>query len=162
MPTKPIKYKKLCMDAALSYLEFRMRSEEEMRRHLSKKEYRDDEIEQTIERLKGYGYIDDKAFADEYIRCKIALRPIGRRALVQGLYRAGIAKEIMDQSLERYGSEQEQAACDALCQGLFQKNGNEPKGLAKTHRALLSKGFSYEMIRHAVHKLKEEDDWVEG
>ena len=52
-PVKKQKKKKLCMDAALTYLGTRMRSEYEMRSYLQKKQYREDEIEQTIERLKG-------------------------------------------------------------------------------------------------------------
>ena len=63
---KPRK-KKLCMDAALTYLGTRMRSEREMLTYLKKKEYTPDEINQTMERLKGYGYIDDLAFAKELI-----------------------------------------------------------------------------------------------
>ena len=50
-PVKKQKKKKLCMDAALTYLGTRMRSEYEMRSYLQKKQYREDEIEQTIERL---------------------------------------------------------------------------------------------------------------
>ena len=61
-PVKKQKKKKLCMDAALTYLGTRMRSEYEMRSYLQKKQYREDEIEQTIERLKGYGYIDNNRY----------------------------------------------------------------------------------------------------
>ena len=43
-PVKKQKKKKLCMDAALTYLGTRMRSEYEMRSYLQKKEYREDEI----------------------------------------------------------------------------------------------------------------------
>ncbi|MFR4008174.1 MAG: hypothetical protein ACLT0Y_01820 [Christensenellales bacterium] len=52
------------MDAALTYLGTRMRSEREMLTYLKKKNT-PDEINQTMERLKGYGYIDDLAFAKE-------------------------------------------------------------------------------------------------
>ena len=83
---KKTRKKKLCMDVALTYLGTRMRSEREMLTYLKKKEYTPDEINQTMERLKGYGYIDDLAFAKELIRCKTALRPMGRRALQQALH----------------------------------------------------------------------------
>ena len=150
---KPRK-KKLCMDAALTYLGTRMRSEREMLTYLKKKEYTPDEINQTMERLKGYGYIDDLAFAKELIRCKTALRPMGRRALQQALYKAGIEKTLIEQSLESYSEEQEQEACRALCEKLMKKNGTERTGLAKTQRALASRGFGYETVSRAMQAWK--------
>lgn len=149
---KKPKKKKLCMDAALTYLGARMRSECEMRAYLLKKEYREDEIEQTIERLKGYRYIDDLAFGKELVRCKTAIRPMGKRALRHALYKAGLAKETIEESLSIYSEEAEQEACDALCEKLMKKNGMERQGLAKTQRALASKGFGYEQVSKAMQK----------
>lgn len=144
--------KKLCMDVALTYLGTRMRSETEMRRYLEKRAYRADEIEQTIERLQGYGYIDDAAFAREMIRCKTALRPMGKQALRHALYKAGLDKSTIEESLETYEDAEEQGACDALCEKLMKKNGLERPGLAKTQRALAARGFSYEMVNQAMQK----------
>ena len=151
-PERKKRKKKLCMDAALTYLGTRMRSESEMRMYLKKKEYREDEIDQTIERLKGYRYIDDLAFAKEMVRCKTALRPMGKRALWHALYKAGLDKQIIEKSLLDYPDEQEQKACDALCEKLMQKNGMDRQGLAKTQRALAARGFSYEMVSQAMQK----------
>ncbi len=151
-PKKKNRKKKLCMDAALTYLGTRMRSEYEMRCYLQKKEYREDEIEQTIERLKGYRYIDDLAFAKELIRCKTAIRPMGRRALAHALYKAGVDKMTIEDSLSSYSDEAEQAACEALCEKLMQKNGTERPGLAKTQRALAARGFGYELVSKAMQR----------
>ncbi len=151
-PVKKQKKKKLCMDAALTYLGTRMRSEYEMRSYLQKKQYREDEIEQTIERLKGYGYIDDLAFAKEMIRCKTAIRPMGKRALHYALYKAGVDKDTIEEGLAAYPDKAEQEACDVLCEKLMLKNGTDRQGLAKTQRALAARGFGYEMVSKEMQK----------
>ena len=94
------------------------------------------------------------AFAKELIRCKTALRPMGRRALQQALYKAGIEKTLIEQSLQSYSEEQEQEACRALCEKLMKKNGAERTGLAKTQRALAARGFGYETVSRAMQAWK--------
>ncbi len=151
------KMKKTCMDAALTYLTARMRSEKEMRQYLEKKEYAPEEIAAVMERLKEYRYIDDQAFADEWIRTRTATKPIGKYVLSQGLYRKGIGKETIERSLQSYNTEDEQRACDVLCEKLVQKHGTDRAALMKVQRALLTRGFSYDMMRNALAHVKDVD-----
>lgn len=147
-------------DCALQYLGARMRSEQEIIRYLEKKKYSETEIEGALEKLRMYRYVDDGMFARELVRSKTSLRPMGRRALEQAMYRYGVDKQAVQEGLDTYTPEQEQEACDMLFEKLAQKNGMERTGMAKTQRTLLSRGFSYDNIRMSAQRYKD-GDWDE-
>ena len=58
--------KKSATEAAYAFLASRMRTAEEVRRHLESREYDDDEITETINDLIGMRYLDDYLFALRY------------------------------------------------------------------------------------------------
>ena len=60
--------KRSCMDAALAKLGYRMRTEKELVKALEELEYGPEEIADSLERLKDYGYLDDLRFAKEFLR----------------------------------------------------------------------------------------------
>ncbi len=64
--TREKKNKKSAAEAAYSFLASRMRTTEEVRRHLESKEYDRDEITETINDLIGMRYLDDYLFALRY------------------------------------------------------------------------------------------------
>lgn len=145
---------KSCMDAALTYLTARMRSAQEMQRYLQKRAYPQEEIDAVMQRLEELELIDDAAFARELVRNRTALRPTGRRALSQALYRAGIDRQTAQAGLDTYSREDEQQACETLFGKLVEKHGTDARALAKIQRALLGKGFSYEAVYQAAQRYK--------
>ena len=64
--TKEKKNKKTAAEAAYSFLASRMRTTEEVRRHLESKEYGKDEITETINDLIGMRYLDDYLYSVRY------------------------------------------------------------------------------------------------
>lgn len=153
--------KKSALDASLGYLTHRMRSEKELRDYLARKEYSADDIEQALERLKDYGYVDDAQFAQEMVRSQTHMRPTGRFKLRQKLKRSGVGDEALEQALSSYSEQDEQQACNAQCQKLAARHGTSRPALAKIQRSLLSKGFGYDMIRNSIQQLPTEDEWVQ-
>ena len=143
-------------DAALKYLTYRMRSESEVRKKLDEKGYEPQEIDETVEKLKQYKYIDDEAFALELMRSKTAARPIGKRKLKGHFYKAGISDEHAQIAMDAYSPESEQAACDAQFDKLAAQKGTDRAGLAKIQRALLSRGFGYEQINSSMRRYNDE------
>jgi regulatory protein len=79
--------------AALRFLQRRMRSVQEIERKLAEKEFSQETIAATLEFLRHYGMIDDDAFARAFVNDQLVRRPIGRRRLEQELRRKGIEKE---------------------------------------------------------------------
>ena len=64
--TREKKNKKSAAEAAYSFLASRMRTTEEVRRHLESKEYGKDEITETINDLIGMRYLDDYLYSVRY------------------------------------------------------------------------------------------------
>ena len=60
--------KRTCMEAALSKLNYRMRSKAELKKALADLDYDTEEIAETIEELESFGYVDDRRFSEKFIR----------------------------------------------------------------------------------------------
>jgi regulatory protein len=82
--------KKDIMDTALSYLEHRARSVREMKNHLAEKNYGPEEIAGCVERLAYMNYLDDTAYAEQYVRLSFEKRR-GRMRIERELSARGIS-----------------------------------------------------------------------
>jgi len=142
--------KRTAMDRALQYLGYRMRTENELNTYLKKYHYSQEEIDDVMERLKEFGYVDDKVFCSEFIRQKNITRPTGRRKFAYDLMRKGIDNAALDEALGEYSVEAEQEQCDIMANKLISRKGSDRKALASVQRALASRGFSYDMIRRSI------------
>ena len=60
--------KKTCMETALNKLNYRMRTEGELRKTLEELDYSGDEIRDTLDELKDFGYLDDLRYSKEFLR----------------------------------------------------------------------------------------------
>ena len=77
-------------EAALSLLSHRARSRVELRRRLLRKEHPPGMVEQVLAWLDERGYVDDRAFAESFVRDRLRLRPRGRIGLLQELRKKGV------------------------------------------------------------------------
>jgi regulatory protein len=77
-------------DAALRLLAQRARSVAELRRRLERKAIPTPVVDQTLAWLDDRGYLDDRAFAEAFVRDRLRLRPRGRAGLIQELLRKGV------------------------------------------------------------------------
>lgn len=146
------------MGQALRYLGFRARSEAEMRQYLQDKEYGEDVIDQILERLRDYKYLDDDQFARGVVSAQSGYRRKGSRVVEQKLYQSGVDKESAQSALGEIDGEKElenarywvNKIAPALERDELQKRRQ------KMYRRLSNKGFSYDIIREACR------GWEEG
>lgn len=92
-------------DEALRLLEFRARSETELRRQLLRKGLAQPDVEAAVERLRGQKLIDDDDFARQFARARVLGAGASRRRIVQELSRRGVSREIAEQALSRLRDE---------------------------------------------------------
>lgn len=85
---------------ALKYLNYRERSEAEVRQNLNKHNFPEEAIETTIDRLNRGMLVDDKRFAKNWVENRCQFRPRGRKALSYELRQKGIAEVIITEVLE--------------------------------------------------------------
>ncbi|HEU5473853.1 MAG TPA: regulatory protein RecX, partial [Actinophytocola sp.] len=81
-------------DTCLRLLRFRPRTRAELQQALARKGFDDDIIDQALTRLDDVGLIDDKSFAEVWIRSRHTYEGLGRHALVAELRRKGVDDDI--------------------------------------------------------------------
>jgi len=140
---------------ALLFLSYRARSENEIRKNLSKHEIPDAVIEETLERLRREGFANDKKFASAWVENRSTFRPRGRRALAMELRQKGIDDSTIESALEEVDDE-------ALAYEAGQKKARKLKVQEwnefrkKMSEFLARRGFSYSVITPIVKRLWSE------
>lgn len=98
-------------DICLRLLEFRPRTRVELQQALGRKGIEPEVVEQVLSRLDAVGLIDDKAFADVWVRSRHTYEGLGRTAIAAELRRKGVDEETTAEALTTvdYGAEEERA-----------------------------------------------------
>ena len=71
-------------------LTVRPRTRQELGQALARKGIEQDTIDQVLSRLDEVGLVDDRAFAEQWVRCRHNYSGLARRALVAELRRKGV------------------------------------------------------------------------
>ena len=152
MKTKESGKGKTPMDAALHYLSARARTVAEMELHLDKCQYGEFETAQVVERLKELRYLDDDAYAREFVRTRLATKPISRRKLREQLMTHKLPKEAIDAALGEVTDETEAENAAAVCEKFLRQFASLPEEERKQRvmRRLFSHGYAYEAARAAM------------
>ncbi|GAI91153.1 unnamed protein product, partial [marine sediment metagenome] len=136
---------------ALKFLEYRERSEQEIRKRMAKKEYDGRLIKETIEFLKNHNLLNDRRFARMWTESRLR-RNYGRWKVQADLNEKGIDREIIEEVLrESYSNVDEiQIALDLIQKKWpFLKEGNDAP-LRRVSDFLKRRGFSFEVIAEAI------------
>lgn len=142
-------------DRAVNFLSYRARSIAEIRQNLTEKEIDEAVIETVIARLTEQGYVDDRAFAQLWIRNRQEFKPLGVRALRYELREKGIAPDIIDECLAEIDSTE--AAYRAAKTKARRLSGLEVRAFRQKVGMLLARrGFDYDTARTVTDRLIEE------
>jgi regulatory protein len=153
---------------AFSYISRSIRSEFQLRRYLKdlsiKKKgvwYSDvdkDSIEnlvnEVVEKLKEYDYLDDERFAEEFILSRIKNKPRGKNILLSELMSKGINKEIALEKLEKLVEDE----YDILRRVYVKKFREQKIGMRDNKKIdfLRRKGFNWDLIEKFINNESEE------
>lgn len=144
---------------ALHLLEKRDYTAAGLQRKLTEGGYSEEIAKAVIEVMKGYRYLDDARYADQYIRCYAGRKT--RRAIYAKLAEKGIAKDVIANVYERFDEEGNEADEESMAVELLKKRHYEGGPIEKKemdrHIAfLMRRGFSISCIRKAVAALRGE------
>ena len=140
MRTKKNKSSKPAEVKSLEILSFRMRSEKELRDKLAGYEYSPEEVEKALQYVKSYGYINDEAYAEQYVASRSSQK--GRTALRLELLKKGIPSDKIEAALETLEVSEEDTAYELLIKKAGEPHELEEKEFAKLYRFLMGRGFS--------------------
>lgn len=134
---------------ALHLLESMDRTEEQMRRKLKEGGYPSKIIEQILDYVKDYHYVDDSRYASGYLRVKGTTKSI--RQMRCELQQKGVSSEVIQEVLEQEESIDESAAIRRWIEKKqIDLEQISQEQLWKFYQFLLRKGFRYEDIQHEL------------
>ena len=134
-----------CKNFAIKYVSKSLKTTKQVKDNLKQKGFLPSSIDYAINMLISYGYLDDKYFAECYIKSKSQK---GKLYLKNQLKQKGIADSVINGVLSDYQVDEDQIV---LLAKKFVKN--KPKDIGtkqKLFRHLLSKGFEYDQINRVV------------
>lgn len=141
---------------AIKLLSYRWRSEKEIRDKMNEKDYEVDVIDTTINYLYDQNLLNDKRFAETFVRDKINFNKWGSYRIKQELYMKGISNNIIDEILEEYcDSEYDMAMTLANKKISSYKNDDRNSVYRKLGGFLQRKGYSYDVVSKVLKELIE-------
>lgn len=141
---------------AVKYLSYRDRSRHEVREYLSKKAFSPAVVRQTLDFLKGLGYVDDGRFAQNWGQSRVHGGRIGRLRLEREFLAKGLAPKLVEETLRDLYADVDESRLARVC---AQKKLAGMKGLdtnkqrRRMAQFLERKGFSADMIYNILEQL---------
>ncbi len=147
---------------AIHFINYKLRTEKEVRDFLIGKEVPESDIHKIIQKLKAIDFINDKRFVTMYTD-ELIRRKKGHYGIRQALIQKGIAKELIDESLDTYLVDTEkQNALDVATKALKQYTTYPvKKQKLQVMQKLISLGFSQDIINQVMNQLEYATDFTE-
>ena len=135
---------------AYDYASFKPRSERKVIEKLEKEGFDNEEISTALTFLYKYDLLDDKKFADMYVKDFLMKKNAGKFKLINKLMENGISRDIAEDTVNKQIDEnmEYEMAIDELEKLKKQKKDSNS---LKMKRFLENRGFSFEIIK----KIKE-------
>lgn len=148
--------KEVALDKAMSFLSATRKTEKQVREHLSAKGYLGSVQDYAVEKLRGYGFLNDGEYAEAFVESMAKKK--GSRLMRMELRGKGISDEEIDVALETLDEQTEVETATGIAQKYMRGKTFDPQTLQKAYRYLLGKGFSYEVAKNALSALGEIDE----
>lgn len=136
----------------LDYIGSSYKTTKQVRDYLKRKEYDDELIKVTIEKLKEYKILNDDNFAEMYV--STYKNKYGNNMLRKKLFEKGIGKDIVDKYLEENKADEEIVYNLAL-----KKLGQKPAtydNMSKILRFLSGRGWDYDTSNKVIKKIMKD------
>lgn len=140
-------------EKALSFLSYRARSVEELKKRLKDRGFSERTVNRVIDDFLRVGLLNDKEFALSFVHSKMVQKPMGKRLLKQELLLKGIQEEIAESAVEEvYGVRSEVEVARELIQRRIQRyqGDNDKKLRKKLVDFLFRRGFNWEVISEVL------------
>ena len=140
---------------AFRLLSYRGRSESEIRERLGKKGFTGDVVAQTLDFLKGAGFIDDAALALNLKRQAVEQKLLGHAAARLFMQRRGLPKDLVDATLGYNEDEELQSARKLLDKKLRSvRDCLTIKERKRLYDFFARRGFAPAVIHRALRDIK--------
>ena len=154
----------VALERAMNYIARGRKTSFQLRKYLTDKEYAPAVVNYVMDKMKYYGYVDDKAYAQAYVEQNSQSK--GARRVKQELIQRGIklseAEEVSEQ--ERDFSLDN---ATRLAERYMRGKDCDIKTIVKLQRYLVSRGYDFDIVNSVVRAYKdklavdEQDDYLD-
>ena len=134
-------------DSAVKLLAHGMRTRGDLEQRLRGRGIAEEAIVPALDKLESYGYVDDMAYAREFVNSDIASGRWGRAAVAHRLREKRLPREIIEQAMLAYTEEEERENARRQLESIKSKSAGDKRQMRqKAYAALARRGFSSDII----------------
>lgn len=150
-----------CKNSAIRIIERNYKTEKEVRNKLIEKGYNENAINNAIDFLQKYNFLNDNTYTKMYVKDK--LNSQGSNKIKYTLMKKGISKEMIEEELQNIDRDDEKKVAMELAQkklSSIKKSENDKYKISgKLYRFLTSKGYNYDIVKETVKDVMSLDDF---
>jgi regulatory protein len=132
-------------DCAAAILAHGMRTRADLTRKLGERGLGEGAVCAALDKLESYGYVNDAAYAAEYVRTMRETGTLGRMAVEYKLREKGVAASVAAEAMEDYTEEDERDNARRQLARLA-RGGDIREERRRISAALVRHGFAYDVI----------------
>lgn len=140
----------LALDTGLKILSLFLKTELELRNYLKGKGFNNNAIEFAVSKLKGYNYLNDEHYVQNYIETRRHKK--GKKAIKYELKLKGVSEELIEKYLENL-IENQINEIEVIANKFVKNKDKNAKLKEKLFRHLTAKGFDYEEINMVIKEI---------
>ena len=144
---------------ALEYLAHKARTEGEVRDRLAQDDYEPSIIEQVITRLHELSYLDDEAYAHDFVKARFANKSYGPHRLRRELRERGVDAALIEDALTQLRETVDfQSTAQSLAEKYWHRVADEPHPLKQAKKLqgyLVRRGYASSTARAAVETVQD-------
>lgn len=148
--------KAVALDKALTHISATRKTEKEIRLFLEKKGYLPAVCDYVLEKMRGYNFVNDSEYAEEYV--SFASKKKGSRLIKLELRAKGVSESEIEGALNGLDEEEQTQSATAILQKYMRNKTADRETLAKAFRYLMGKGFSLDTAKAALSAFGEIDE----
>ncbi len=138
---------------AYNYASYKPRTIKQTIEKLKLKEFNPKEIDIAIGFLKDFNLLDDIRFARDFIPMYIKKKPSGKQRIIQELYKRGVPKNIIHESIDEYFPEEDKLSLAyQAAEKKMRSVRHKPIEKQKSSLAMFlqSQGFDWQVIKQTL------------
>lgn len=133
---------------ATKYISSKLKTEQQIKDYLYKKEFHKQAVEKVVEKLKEYKIIDDNNYAESYIKSN---PNFSRNKLRQKLFSMGVKSDIAEKSVQ---SVDDYYSCKKHAEKYLKNKLIDKQTIDKLIRRLQGMGYGWDEIKHTLNEIK--------
>lgn len=145
---------------ALDYLAHKPRTEEEVRRKLRRQDAPESVIEDVVDRLYELSYLDDEAYAEDYVRNRFASKKYGPVRIRRELVERGVDRHTAETTVDDFFADKDvRAAARGHAEKRWDRVADEEdprRRRQKLYRYLRRRGFTSGTINPLLDELERD------